>query len=53
MLKGAPENPEKEEIEKQHAIKIAKKRKHEKSEFEIEATLSEELSNIEDADSTD
>ncbi|GFW88415.1 casein kinase I isoform alpha [Trichonephila clavipes] len=48
------DTPEKEEIKKQHAIKIAKKRKLVKiSEWEIEANSSEELSNIEDSHSTD
>ncbi|GFQ81809.1 hypothetical protein TNCT_205601 [Trichonephila clavata] len=48
------DTPEKEEIEKQHAIEIAKKRKLvKKSECEIEETSSEELSNIEDFDPTD
>ncbi|GFR33829.1 casein kinase I isoform alpha [Trichonephila clavata] len=46
------DTPEKEEIKKQHAINIAKKKLVKKSEFEIKATSSEELSNIENSDST-
>ncbi|GFX21595.1 casein kinase I isoform alpha [Trichonephila clavipes] len=45
---------EREEIERTYAIKIAKKRKLvKKTELEIEANSSEELSNIEDSNSTD
>ncbi|GFX64119.1 hypothetical protein TNCV_2090171 [Trichonephila clavipes] len=51
------DTPEKEEIEKHHEIKIAKRKKErqlpKKPEFEIEAASSEELSDIEVFHSTD